>query len=85
MGGPGDLGLKLTRLKIRNLPLISQLIYTLSIFPLFDFLGVYQTLCLVSVLPRGTKRKEFCLHLNQKAKKKTALRGASKKSTSSND
>lgn len=44
MGGPGDLGLKLTRLKIRNLPLISQLIYTLSVFPLFDFLGVYQTL-----------------------------------------
>ena len=62
-----------------------QLIYTLSVFPLFDFLGVYQTLCLVSVLPRGTKRKEFCLHLNQKAKKKTAFRGASKKSTSSND
>ena len=69
MGRPGDLGLQLTKLKKRNLPLISQLIYTLSIFPLFYFLGVYQTLCLASALLRGNKEKGILSALKLEGKK----------------
>lgn len=69
MGRPGDLGLQLTRLKRRNVPLMSQLIYTVSVFPLFDFLGVYQTLCLASALLKGNKEKGILFALKLEGKK----------------
>ena len=69
MGRPGDLGLQLTKLKKRNLPLISQLVYMLSVFPLFYFLGVYQTLCLASALLRGNKEKGILSALKLEDKK----------------
>lgn len=80
-------GPKLTRLKMRNLPWVSQSIYIL--FFLFSVSLVFPRLFAWSQFYCGEPIEwDFFLHFNQKTKK-TALRGPSKrwqrKSLSSND